>query len=52
MKDTTMGGELRRVAEKLQRKPDTKSGKMQPIIRYVSGSAPTRRPKLPTSKPD
>ena len=42
---------LVRAAEQAKRKPDMKSGKMQNVIRYISGSDPNKRPKLGTSKP-
>jgi hypothetical protein len=38
-------------ATKTPRKPDTKSGKMKCVIRYVSNQDPNRKAKLGTSKP-
>ncbi len=38
-------------AERVARKPETKSRKMKNVIRYITGQSPTKCASLPTGKP-
>lgn len=52
MSDKKLGSEFMSAAAKVPHGPDTKSRRMQPIIRYVSGQAGTlRRANLSVKPP-
>lgn len=38
-------------AARMARKPNTRSGRMLNVVRYVTDSTPTKKAKMPTSKP-
>ena len=44
-------GKQLKAAAKVERKPDTKSRKMTNVIRYVTGSSPTKKASANVSKP-